>query len=810
MDNFKDFNQQEIIDYKSLLFKLIRHWYLFVLTLIVTMSLAYLFNRYTKPIYEVKTSVLINEDKSKMDPSKMMGLDFMGGDQQNLENEIGKLTSYTLTNQTIKQLHFEVSYYGEGRLLTPELYKATPFIVIIDTAINQPINLSFKVKIIDDNHYTISAEGEAVTLYNYRTYQKLKSKANIKYERELKFGDKVNGTNFSFRIIRNPDFKIDITKYSDMSFVFNNIDALTKQYMVLKIEPINKDASIVEISLRGNNIQKSVDFLNMLTTVYLNRGLEKKNRVAIKTIDFISSQLTNIKDSLNVAEINLQDYRKTNEVMNLDFQSQQAFEVMKDYDTQKAQLDLKNKYYNYLKDYIIKSRNNVDDVTMPSSMGIEDPVLVGLITQLAQLYGERSELLLTAKQKNPEVSAIDSKIATIKSNLLSVINNIVNTSNIAVKDVDHRIALMTARINKLPLTQRLLMGMERKFKVNDEIYTFLLQKLSEAQISKASNMADNEIVDPALSSDLAPVYPKKSLNFTIALLLGFILPILCILGKDYFNDKIIEKEDVEKITKLPILGHILHNNKESKIIVTESPKSSIAESFRSLRTNIQYATQGKDKHIILITSTMPGEGKTFISINLATIYSMYGKKTLLMGFDLRKPKIYHDFGVSNLEGISSFLINKTSLESIIIHSAIPNLDLIMSGPVPPNPAELIASPRTDAFFEQLKQMYDYIIIDTPPIGVVTDAYLLIKHADATVYVVRQNITNKKIFATLIGDIEKRNIPNINILINDVNIQKSGYGYSYGYGYGYGYGAGYYTDDAEKKKSTFFERLFKKS
>ena len=564
-NNIKDFNQQETIDYKALFFKFYRYWYWFVISLIVTLSVAYLFNKYTKPIYEVKTSVLIKEDKTKMDPQQMLGLDLMGSNQ-NLENEIGILKSYTLTNQTIKQLHFEVSYFENKRFITKELYRESPITVIMDTAVNQPINLSFKIKIIDNNRYQIKAEDDAVTLYDYRNYRKADNKVAIKYAHEFNFGERVKGDHFSFVVVRNPDFKKDIMEEGDLSFVFNDMDVLTKQYMGLKTEPINKDASIVEISLRGNNIQKSVDFLNMLTAVYLNRGLEKKNRVAIKTIDFISEQLSSIKDSLSIAEVNLQDYRKKNEVMDLDFQSQQSFEAMKDYDTQKAQLDLKSKYYHYLKDYIIKSRENIDGVTMPSSMGIEDPIVVGLITELAQLYSDRGELLMTAKLRNPQVSAIDSKIATTKNNLLSVINNIVNTSNIAVKDVDHRIALMAARIGKLPLTQRLLMGMERKFKVNDEIYTFLLQKLSEAQISKASNMADNEVVDPALKADLAPVYPKKGTNLMIAFLVGLIIPILVILLRDYLNDRIVEKEDVEKLTKLPVLGHIFHNNKETKMV----------------------------------------------------------------------------------------------------------------------------------------------------------------------------------------------------------------------------------------------------
>ncbi len=244
----------------------------------------------------------------------------------------------------------------------------------------------------------------------------------------------------------------------------------------------------------------------------------------------------------------------------------------------------------------------------------------------------------------------------------------------------------------------------------------------------------------------------------IALFFGFIIPFLFIFLRDYLNDKIIDKKDVEKLTKYPIIGHILHSTKLTNLVVSGSPKSSIAESFRSIRTNLEFMAKGKEKQCILITSDMVSAGKTFVSINLSTIFAMYGKKTLLMGFDLRKPKIYQDFGLTNTVGISSYLINKSTLEEITQKSPVENLDVIMAGPVPPNPSELIASEKTDQLFEELKEIYDYIIIDTPPLGLVTDAFLLMKYADNNLFVVRQGYTNKKVFASIIKDIEKREMP----------------------------------------------------
>ena len=317
------------------------------------------------------------------------------------------------------------------------------------------------------------------------------------------------------------------------------------------------------------------------------------------------------------------------------------------------------------------------------------------------------------------------------------------------------------------------------------------------------------VIDIALPGVYETVFPKKNLNFVIAILLGLILPIVYITVKDYLNDKIVERKDVENITKLPIIGHIINSRNASNIIVAQSLKL-IAESLRSIRTNIQFFSKGKEKLVILITSTMPSEGKTFASSNLATVYSLYGKKVLLMGFDLRKPKMYQDFGVLNVKGISSVLINKDTIEDAIQESPIENLDLMMGGPVPPNPSELIASDNTKAMLAKLREKYDYIIIDTPPIGLVTDAFLLMPLVDVTIFVCRQNYTNKKVFSAIMKDVEQRNIPNSGVLINDVKLTRGSYGYGYGYGYGsvmamlrlwlHYYGYGYYWKRGRRKRN----------
>ncbi len=752
--------QEESFDYKALFFKLYKYWYFFILTVFIALLIAFLFNKYTKPVYEVNTTLLIKDDRGgSMDAQAMMGFGFRNS-QQNIENEIGKLQSYTLVNEAVRELDLGVAYFQEENFVTSELYGNCPFKIVIDSSFPQPVNIKFKLKILSNSNYSLEVEGKEVKLYNFRDFELIKDPAlmfneNISIDSVFNFGQVLQSNLYSFKVEITEFYNPQIHNDQNFYFVFSEIDKLTKQFQSFEIDPIKDESSILKISLKANNVQKSIDFLNKMTDVYLRRNLEQKNRVADNTILFIDRELNEISDSLNLVEQDLQDFRSTKQIMNLDLQANQVFEQLKQFENERAQLDMKAQYYKTLQQYIYQNKDLENVLIIPATMGIDDPLLTKLTSELSGYYAEREEMLYYSNPGSPGIEAIDKKIEMTESTLLENINNIIKTSNITIRDINQRIEVLEVKINQLPATQRELLGIERKFRLSDNMYNYLQQKRSEAQITKASNEPDNEIIDIARGSGGTPVFPKKSLNYMIALVLGLVLPVVYILGKDYFNDKIVEKKDVEGITKFPIIGHIIHSNRDTQAVVAESPKSSISESFRSIRTNIQFLSKGKEKQTVLITSDMVSAGKTFCAINLASIFALYGKKTLLIGFDLRKPKIYRDFGLTNTEGISSYLINKSKLEDIIQVSPIENLDIIMAGPVPPNPSELIASEKTEKLFAELNKIYDYIIIDTPPVGLVTDAFLLMKYTDANIFVVRQNFTNKKMFASIMSDIELR-------------------------------------------------------
>ncbi|MBU2466964.1 MAG: hypothetical protein KJ615_11515, partial [Bacteroidetes bacterium] len=676
MENFQTYQQEETIDLKALFFKFTRFWYLFAISIFIALLVAFLFNKYTKPVYEVKTSVLVKDDKTKMDPSALLG--GLGlSTQQNLQNEIGILMSYSLSDRVVKSLEFEVSYFEEDGFVKKELYLNAPFTVEVDFSKDQAVNLPYSLKINDDGTYSLATEGENISQYDYTKGKPLDgAKEKINWSGKFSFGEWVDNEHNRFRIVLNDKYDPEVHNKANLSFTLNDYQSLLRTLRGFTIEPINREASILEISLKGNIKEKSADFLNRLTSLYLQRGLDKKNQIAENTIEFIDQQLVDIQDSLSKAEIDLQDFQTSNELMNIDFQSQQVFEYLKELEQQKAELMVKSRYYKSLQNYIQINLDELDKLVAPSAMGIEDPLLNRLVQELVNLSAAKAEQMLSSTEKHPTVVSIDMQIVNTKRTLLENINNIVLNSDMALKNLDNRINTLEKELNKLPLTQRLLLGYQRKFQLNDAIYTFLMQKRAEAQITKASNLADNEILDSAEATLSSQVFPKKSLNYTIALLLGLLIPVGYILGRDYLNDKIIDRKEIEKITKLPIVGQVLHSSKETQLIVAESPKSSVSESFRSVRTNIEYLVQGKEKSIILVTADMVSAGKTFISINLASIYAMYGKKTVLLGFDLRKPKIYQDFGLSNTTGLSTYLINKHSLDEIIQPSGkIDNFDI---------------------------------------------------------------------------------------------------------------------------------------
>lgn len=801
-------NEEQGIDIKQLVYVFLNHWYLFAICVLVALIVGFLINRYSANVYQTTGTVLIKEDRSTFDATSIM-TNMSYGNYQNVDNEIAILKSYSLTDRVIRKMNLEVTYMEKGRIAASELYKVSPFTVEIDRSVPQAVDLVYNISLEEDK-ITLHASAEHLCKYDFLLSKTIESHPEIiDVTNVCKQGEWVDNGYNRFCIVLNDNHNPKVDKNRKLSFWLNSYSSLNKQMSSFSVSPTSKQSSVLSITKNGENKQKIVDFVNTLMVEYVSRGLEKKNMVSENTIEFIDSELTGIQASLSESERELKDFRTRNDLMNLDLQANQVYTNLRALDKERSEMAVNVKIYKKLQDYIRVQIDDPENLAAPSTMGINDPLLNQLARDLVSLSQTKATQSLTLTEQNPQIVKLNEQIVTTKKALLENVNNLVENAEMSLKEIDRRINSLESESRLLPGKQQQLINYQRDFDFNDDTYKYLMQRRAEAQILKASNTPDNEIIDEARLERTYKVSPRTSMNYLIAFILGLLIPALYLFLKDFFNVSINDRKDVEKLTHYPIIGQVAQASDKNPLVVINSPKSPIAESFRSIRTNIEFLTQGKAKSTILVTGDMQSIGKTFNSINIASIYALYGKKTVLLGFDMRKPRLFQEFGLTNNVGLSSYLSNKESLENIIqCSSQIPNLDIITSGPLPPNPAELIASEKTNELFTLLKERYDYIIIDTPPIGLVTDSLLLMRHTDVNLFVVRQGVTNKNIFGNIIKDLEERELP-ISIIINGVETGKSyGYGkYSYGYGYGnygkYGDSGSYYGISEETRKRRGF-------
>ena len=804
------------VNYKKVVSRFLSYRKLYIYAIIIALIIAFAVNKFSVTYYSNSTLVLISEKgKSFLGGDAggdfMQGMNMFGG-THNIENEIEQLRTFSLIKKAIDNLDFkttvikyEKSFYSDylentNFVKKTELYDDSPIRVIIDITQPQVTYLNFKIDFLNDTtKYKLSVDGENIILYNYIDDTEVQYiPGRFHFERIYTFGDEVKTKYFNFVIHKSEYYYKEYTLNNTLYFYFNNMNLLTSMYQsMLNINQISPSSSVVEVSLKGTNKDKITNFLNNLTSEFNEKNLEKKNAIAQSTVDFIDSQIEDVADSLSTTESKLKSFRTSNQVMDLSFQGQQIFSKISELENEKANLEVQKKYYQYLKSYF-NTGDNYSELMAPSSMGVVDPILTNLVSQLITLNSEKASIMQgSSGSQSIYLKDLNVKINNLTNTIRENVENSLKTLSISLNEINYRLSKHSAQIAQLPKTELQLKRIQRKFTVDDAIYTFLLQKRAEAQIARASSMPDYEVIEPAKLFSSRTVSPKKKLNYIIALFLGIFLPTSYILIIDFLNNRICELEDIEKYTDKPLLGKVFRNFRRSTLIVSKKPNSSVSESFRALRTNFQFFDEGGKKQVVLFTSSLSGDGKTFCAINFASVLAMNGHRTVLLEFDLRRPKIHQEFNSTNMIGISSYLIEKAIIDDIIIPTEIPNLDLISAGPAAPNPAELIASEKTTDFIEKLKEMYDYIIIDSAPVGIVSETYLLMKNTDLNIFVVRMNHTVREAFKSAVKGMKNNHFENYSILVNDLNIRKESYKY--------GYDNKYYTDDRKRGLFGLFRR-----
>ena len=771
-------SEEDFIPIKKYIFIIFRNWQLFLISICLCLLFSLLINRYSANIYSnsIKMNII---NSSNADPlESILGTKNPAIYSQNFSDKMFMITSYPLIYKTINDLNLNIEYFIQGNIKTAESYNYRP-ITFTSLNFNQNFGQEFMIKLLNKYQYSIESEKLEKAIYE--------------------FDNEIITDYGSYIVSLNDYFDTNlITDYPTLIVKVKNPHNITKLYKnKIKLNRISKDASIVNITVTGEDILKETEFLNKLCENYIQNDLNTKNEVSKNTIDFIENQLNQIKDSLNFIEAQLQIFKKNNGVVQISVESENFYDDIKRLQNEKSKIIIENKYFDYLSEYLNK-KSSLEDVIIPVSYGISDKLLNDLIDNLVELQLERKILNPNGLLRNPAISDLDGKIDRLKSTLNDMISNLKSKNTILLNDYTSRIKVSEDMLKTLPSVERELINIKRHYDLSENIYLLLMTKKTEAGILSAGNVPDAKIIEPAIIQSGVIVSPNRSQNNIFAFFIGIFLPLTVLTIIELLKNKITSPLEIEKKSKIPYLGFISRNNSGFDMIVNEKPKSRIAESFRNIRSNIEFIIPKNNYgKIILLTSSISGEGKTFCAKNLASIYAMSGKKTLLLGADMRKPKMFLSFSNDNNIGLSTFLSGKSNKNEIIFRSNIKNLDYIKSGPIPPNPAELLGRDNMYELLNDLRTEYDYIIIDTPPIYVVSDPMPIMDIVDLNIYITRYNFTKSGLLSYINNLYDSNKIKNISILLNDVDVSNNygyKYGYNYGYDYGYNYGNTYYDEN----------------
>ena len=597
------------------------------------------------------------------------------------------------------------------------------------------------------------------------------------------------------------------TENVEFLFRFRDFYSLEEEFASrLQLSYIGEMSSVISVSLTGNVVARDRDFINALCAEFLEANLEEKNEEATRTINFINEQLAFIFDSLQTAENRLRQYRRQNNMVDINAYASSVLSKLSALDAQRSELTLKEAYFDELAEYL-KESVTVERLVAPSSIGVSDPVLLDLVSKFNELQQKRGDL----GEKNPQYERYSKRMDEVRSTMLEVLENVRKIHRMERDAFEKEYMAVMGDLQDLPEKELMMINYERAYKINDNYYTFLLQKQSEAQIRKASNVPDNKILQKARIR-YSPVNGKDKMKvYLLFVVIGLLIPAAYIILKELLNTTIRDERDVVKLTNIPVLGTIRHADEtEVKVQTVEKPKSLFTEGFRLIRSRVEFISKRKTDISVLITSAESGDGKTHFAINLAGVYSLVSDKVVLVDMDIRNPKLSQKLGYKNAKGLVHVLIGEATLDEVLIKDDKElGFHFLPAGIVPPNPAELVGSEEMMKLLEELKQRYDYRIIDTSPLGFVSDSYALTGVVDVNLLITRVFKSDKLFFKNFIEQVQQDNVNNPYIVLNDLQVSKNGkYGYGkYGYGkYGYGkYGYGnthyyhqqsakYYTED----------------
>ena len=802
--DFSIFENQVSFDFKGFLIKIASYWKWFLLSLLIAFTIAYQVNIRKEKIYGMETLIAVKEESNPLFTSNTSLVFNWGGTSDQVQSISTTLQSRSHNELVVDKLQYYINYLVQGEYNLVDGYGTVPFYVTIDKSKAQLAGALIGIKFLSENEYEIRIPFEnpsvSTVTYSNNTYNNT-AVAIGEFVKRYKVGEKVAlpFLNWQLQINDNPGFY----KGNEYFVSFSDFDGTVSSYKGINVRGDDKGGSIITLGMQGTNKARMVEYLNSTVKMLIKRQLDSKNQFATNTIAFIDSTLIAMESQLKETGNELKTFRKGKNIYDVEDGGAKFSDQILEFDVKKDEVNRKMAYYNSLKVYL-KNSVNYTKLPAPSVAGIEDPNIVVNVSKLIALSTERSEMAYAVKSEKI-FKDFDNQMEAIKNVLLENIATAKSSLQYDLAMVSSKINETESTIKQLPEDQQELIKIKRKYDLSDNIYSTFLQKRSEADIVKAANLSDVHFIDPAKDVGGGLIGPKTSVNYVLALFLGILVPLLFVFAIFFINNSVQNVEDISKMTKIPLIGVVGVNKESTDLAVFEKPKSALSESFRAIRSSLQflYKQQNVDgAKTLMITSSISGEGKTFCSINIATVFALSEKKTVIIGLDLRKPKLAAEFNLSKEVGVVNYLIKQKTVDEIINKTHIPFLDVILSGPVPPNPSEMIISERMKELIEELKKKYDYIILDTPPVGLVSDALELVQYSDVTLYIVRQNFTKKDMITLLNNRVKRGELNNTSIILNGLE-NKAKYGTGYGYG---SYANGYYEED---KKENLYHKIVKK-
>ena len=741
----------------------LRYWHWFLLGALVATGCTFLYLRYLAiPQYYVSSILLIKDTKASPDLSgagKFTESEMPKA--KSVDDEIEVMKAKSLLLRVVSELSLNTSYYIQGRFKDVEIYeKNLPIKLIVNSLDSTAYDKKIIVQLTANNSFHLDER----TGHN-ATYQ---------------FGQQITRPYGTFTIVSTPDFpRFQHSKDKRIIIRFRNPHDLVDQFSNnLVVAPIKKESNVLRVSLVEALPERGKAIINKLLEDYNKEALENKNMMATGTITFLDNRLQNLTAELNGVEKNVEQYKRQNEVADEGTQASSYVTQAND-NSQKltdwaTQIDVLESIENYLK------QGNGQSQMVPSTLGIQDQTLLGLITKFSDLQMERERMLRTSEPGNPLVQTMNEQIANLRSNILENLRNIKNGLVITSNRLKASSRQFSSRIRNVPVIQRELLEISRQQAIKQNLYEYLLQKREEAALVLAATVSNSRVIDSAMLMDPYPISPNKQLLYMLALLVGLAVPFTSIYVKGMLNDKVQTRQDVEMLSRTPILGELAHN-KDGILAVTKNNRGPAAETFRFIRANLSFAAGGRENKVLLVTSSMGGEGKTFFTINLGASLVLAGQRVVLLELDLRKPALSQALDLMAGPGLTDYIVSNNILVHDLVKPSnnVPGLMVISSGPIPPNPAELMMSPKLAHLIAELRRSFDYVIIDTAPIGLVADALGLSPLVDSSIYVVRYNHTYKRQLAVIDNIYRANSLNHLMIVLNDaLGADTYGYGYDY--------------------------------